>query len=238
MAKETQKIDDFEYFKDYYKPLQSDWSEKDLVKHKNWYYSWIKYIDNFVDLSSGTGKIFEIGSGIGAVVSIYSKRGFECIGSDISEYILERAKKINSDIPFIFCDIEKGIELDDNFDCILGFEVLEHINHLDDAISNIHSKLKEGGYFIGSTPYPYPKNMLDPTHVNVKYPIEWNNLFEKHGFETLVTPMSFLPFFHRIHKKLNLVLPRFISYTGFVSTCLIIAKKTQDGNTYVKKNTT
>jgi len=37
MAKETQKIDDFEYFKDYYKPLQSDWSEKDLVKHKNWY---------------------------------------------------------------------------------------------------------------------------------------------------------------------------------------------------------
>jgi len=191
------KKQDFEYFRDYFKPKRKDWSTRDLIKYKNWYHSWVRHIDNFVDMRTGNGKkIFEVGSGIGAIVSIYSERGFECIRSDISTYILERAKKLNPHITFIFCDIAEGIEINDTFDYILGFEVLEHLTRLDKVISNIHSKLRNGGYFIGSTPYPFPKNMLNPTHVSVKYPIEWKNLFEQQGFDVSIKPMSFLPFLY------------------------------------------
>lgn len=50
-------------------------------------------------MRNGNGeKIFEVGSGIGAIVSIYSERGFGCIRSDISTYTLERTKKLNPHI--------------------------------------------------------------------------------------------------------------------------------------------
>lgn len=217
---------EFEYFRDYFKPIGNEWSKKDLIRHKNWYYSIVNYIDNFVDLKAGDGKIFEIGSGIGPIMSIYSDRGFECIGSDISIYILERAKKLSPTIPFILCDIEKSTEMVDTFDYVLGFEVLEHLNRLDKAISNIHSILNENGYFIGTTPYPFSKNMIDPTHVNVKHPMEWKKLLSDAGFkEVLTKPMSFIPFIHRLNKKFNIVIPIYTSIPKVVSTTLIVAKK-------------
>lgn len=219
---------DFEnYYKNVYKPISKEWSTSDLIKYKKWFHNWLKYIHRFVNLEKGYGKkVLEIGCGIGAVVSILSERGFNCVGGDISSYILERAKKLNPDISFIRFDVQEGIPIKSNLDIIIGFEVLEHLQDLDKAILNIYSKLNRGGGFIGTSPYPYKKNFLDPTHTNVKYPEEWKAIFEEKGFRDVqIKPMSFLPFLYRINKKFNFVIPFYVPYYGLVSTTLIIAKR-------------
>ncbi len=218
---------DEKYFKILYKPARNRWSNEDLIRHKNWYFSWIRYIGKFLDIENGFGKqVFEVGSGIGAMVSILSERGFKCIGSDISNYIIEKAIGLNPDINFIWCDIQQGINTNENYDYILAFEVLEHLYDPNKAIVNIYKKLNQAGIFIGSTPYPFSKNMLDPTHVDIKYPVEWMKLFKDVGFkEVLTKPMSFIPFIYRLNKKFNPVIPLYLSMPKFVSTILIIAKK-------------
>jgi len=135
------------------------------------------------------------------------------------------AKKLNPDVKFVVCDIEEGIQGNKKYDRILAFEVLEHLHNVPVAIANIKKHLNSKGYFIGTSPYPYPKNMLDPTHVNVQYPDYWLKMFRNSGFvDVSVRPISCLPFLWKIHPILHPILPFYIPFKYFVSTSLIIAR--------------
>ena len=87
--------------------------------------------------------------------------------------------------------------------------------------------LSPGGYFCGTTPYPYYKNIVgDKTHVSVLHPENWKRLFMQQKFRSLeLYPMSFFPYIWRINKRFNIRLPFYFPLHGFISTCLIIAKK-------------
>lgn len=91
----------------------------------------------------------------------------------------------------------------------------------------IPSLIKEGGMFIGSTPYPFKKNIVsDETHLFVLHPLNWKRLFENCGFDyVIVSAMTFLPYLRRINKKLNFIIPFYIPGMKLVSTSLIIARK-------------
>ena len=91
----------------------------------------------------------------------------------------------------------------------------------------IHSLTKEGGLFIGTTPYPFKKNIVsDDTHLFVLHPINWKKLFEKCGFEyVIVSAMTFLPYLWRINKKWNFIIPFYIPKMKLVSISLKIARK-------------
>ena len=217
------------YFKEHLKPLETEWGKKDLQLYRKWYDSWIQHINKKIKLLGYRGKqpeCFEIGSSIGAVTSLLHEKGLSIVGSDISEEIVLAAKKTNPQVEFIYCDIQKGIKTNKKYDIIFAFEVLEHLPKLKNGIRNIYSSLKKGGYFIGSSPYPFKKNFSDPTHCNVKYPYEWKELFYELGFSSIhMYAMSFMPFIWKIHKKLNIIFPFYVPFPYVVSTTLIIAKK-------------
>lgn len=213
------------YFLSHYRPIGNGWSIRDLDKYMRWYFSWMNYIEKKCPILQKKARIFEIGSAVGAVAALLHDRGHDVIGSDISDLMVKTANKLCAPVRFVHCDIQKGISFKKKFDAIMGFEVLEHVPNLRRALSNIRGSLRKGGYFIGTTPYPYHKNYLDRTHVNVKYPYLWKQLFLKNGFSNVrLLPMSFLPFLWRISKYMNPVLPFYISWPFFVSTTLIIAK--------------
>lgn len=208
-------------------PKKKKWGRDDLLHYKNWYYMWIEYIDKKLSFSKHLPKVpnvLEIGSGIGGVSALLSDKDWDVTGSDISREMVSSAQATNKNVHFIFCDVQERIP--GGYDAIFGFEVLEHIPKPEKAIRNIHDALKKGGYFIGSTPFPYPKNFTDPTHCSVLYPKEWTTLFKKAHFKNITTyPISFFPFLWRIHKKLNIILPFYIPFPGFVSTTLLIGEK-------------
>lgn len=211
------------YFHSHYKPVKGDWSGEDLKMYMQWYSSWINYILPL--LPRKKGNLLELGSAVGSTAVLLSKSGFRVTGSDISQEMVHKAEQLCKPIRFVYCDIQKGIS-HRGWDAIAGFEVLEHVPNLKKAVGNIYKSLKKGGIFFGSSPYPYQKNFLDPTHCNVHSPDEWKKIFKKTGFVSVKTyPMSFFPFFWRIHRLFNPVLPFYVPLPWFISTTLIVAEK-------------
>ncbi|MCX8009451.1 MAG: class I SAM-dependent methyltransferase, partial [Patescibacteria group bacterium] len=160
------------------------------------------------------------GCGIGGFVSLLHGEGCDVIGTGIADNIIKHAKILSPKIQFYVYDVLKPFPISKSFDFVFAFEVLEHISVLNRAVLNIYKLLKKGGYFIGSTPYPFRKNMKDPTHINVHLPFFWRNLFISNTFSYVdIIPFSVPPFFW------NISFNRYISYPFFVSATLIIAKK-------------
>lgn len=213
------------YFTSYIHSSGPGWHRAQLEKYKKWYIPWLAYINKIVPIYKKHLEIFEIGSSIGAVVSLLHEYDILITGSDISKKAVSVAKRLNPNIPFIAYDIEKKIPGTKKYDRIIAFEVLEHLYDIPRSIRNIKKMLKRNGYFIGTSPYPYSKNMLDPTHMHVMFPEYWLKTFKKYGFNDVsVRPISCFPFLWKIHRLLNPVLPFYVPFKYFVSTILIIAK--------------
>lgn len=196
------------YFKGWYKNAVGNFSKKDLEISKNWFYSWLKKLNQYVPVKNGKGrKVLEIGCSIGAVSNILSSRGFEVWATDISAYAVKNAKKLTPKAHFSVVDIQKRITIKEKFDLIICFEVVEHLEKPEVGIKNMVEKLKEGGVLVVSTPYPYWWNN-DPTHINLKNPKEWIILLKQVSLKNVeFHRFMLIPFFYRFNKSFQIVLP-------------------------------
>ena len=211
------------YFKSHYR---SALTEKDIFNYGQWFFSQLNIIRSKVKVKKN-GKILEIGSGFGGFYNLLSeaeKKHYMGIELDIDA--------TNFANEYFHTNVFKNKSLEslcgyDLVDRIFAFEVLEHLNNPLESIEKIHSLLNDKGIFIGTSPYPFLKNITgDKTHTFVLHPENWKRLFLNSGFrEVEVIPMSFFPYIWRTHKLLNIRLPFYVSFPFFVSTTLIIAKK-------------
>ena len=97
-----------------------------------------------------TGKLIDVGCGIGYFLEEAKKRGWEVYGTEFTDEAIKicEAKGIN---------MQKGVlspeDFDPNsFDVITSFEVLEHINNPQEEINNFHKILRKGGLVYLTTP--------------------------------------------------------------------------------------
>lgn len=100
-------------------------------------------------------KILDIACGSGYGSEILSKNGAGHItGCDISEESIEYAKKHyqKNNIKFVSGDITKLNFKDEEFDCIVSFETLEHAKDQEAVLSELKRVLKKDGILIISTP--------------------------------------------------------------------------------------
>jgi 2-polyprenyl-3-methyl-5-hydroxy-6-metoxy-1,4-benzoquinol methylase len=215
------------YFEEYYKGAVGDFTKKDLDVSINWFWSWLKKLNQYVPVQKGEGKrVLEIGCSIGAVSHLLAEKGFNVVASDISKYAVERAKKLTPNARFIALDIEQGIPLKEKFDLIIAFEVVEHLENPQKGLLNMYKGLKKGGTLVVSTPYPYKWNFNDPTHINVKYPNEWVRIMENVGFKNVkYHRFSLIPFFYRYNKRLQFVIPFVVPLPYVNSPIYFIGKK-------------
>lgn len=212
------------YFKDHYRYLLS---EKDIRRYLQWFAPFWKIISIYFKINSST-RIMEIGSGIGGFYAqIESKlQEKQYTGLELDKNASNFSNK------YFHTDIFKNISLEDyktnqKFDYIFAFEVLEHLHNPEAVIQKIYTLLKPGGLFIGTSPYPYSKNIFaDETHLYVLHPENWKRLFLYNKFSSATLyPMSFLPFIWKISKWFHIRIPFFINIPFAISTTLIIAKK-------------
>src|SRR3989344_3467296 len=213
MKRNNATIDWDTYFGSMY-PSSTGWRQAQHELYRKWYRPWLEYIDRIVPIYKKGIESFEIGSGIGAVTSFLNEHEVRITGSDISRKAITVAKRLNPNVPFVVCDIEKGMPDAKKYDRIFAFEVLEHLHDIPHLVNTLKKHLKRNGYFIGTSPYPYPKNLLDPTHVHVMYPDYWLKVFKKHGFtDVSVRPLSCIPFLWKIHRAFHPILPFYIPFT-------------------------
>jgi len=99
-------------------------------------------------------KILDVGCGGGIICEPLARLGAKVTGIDFAPNNITAAKihskKNKLKINYINKDIEKS-KLDEKFDIILMFEVLEHLDNWKKAIKNIKKNLNKNGLIIIST---------------------------------------------------------------------------------------
>lgn len=103
-------------------------------------------------VTTGKTKFLEIGCGTGGFIQqIVENNNLEITGSEIYLKGLLYAKKNLPTVNFIQFDVTQGV-IGENFDLIVAFDVIEHIEDDVAAISNINKMLHKGGGLIITVP--------------------------------------------------------------------------------------
>lgn len=97
------------------------------------------------------GRVLEIGSASGALLSELAERGYRCTGLETSSGALSLARQVNAGSGVSFQG-EADPAWNACFDYCFSFEVLEHIEHDGDALAQWTSWLRPGGRMLLSVP--------------------------------------------------------------------------------------
>lgn len=217
--------EDFDRF--YFGLFFQKYSMKELLYYNRFFYGWIRYLDTRLPLSRGTGKkVLEIGCGIGAFARILHERGFGVLATDISSFIITRAKALQPDIKFSKLDIENPPKKSNYYDYIFSFEVIEHLKNPKLALVHMKKNLKNEGILVISTPLPTPLVLSDPMHKQVHSPEYWKQMAASVGFKIIACEaVSFVPFLYRFSSILSWPLPFSVSSPWINTTCFLILQK-------------
>lgn len=136
-------------------------------------------------------KILEIGCGIGVLADMLQKKGNSVCACDISQEMINEAKKLNPNIDFSIQDIESLTYKDNSFDYVVTIGVLEYLDYDDKALKEIFRVLKKGGYaIIEFNNKLWHLKMNDYKEPNEEFPMKRRNHnpfttreeLKKHGF--------------------------------------------------------
>lgn len=122
----------------------------------------------------GNKKVLDLASGEGYGTNLISKKAKQAIGLDINKEAIEksRAKYKSNNIEFHIGNAEKMPFQNKEFDVIVCFETIEHVDNPNILLSEIKRVLCPGGLLIIST--PNKKIYSDKTG--------YNNIFHKKEF--------------------------------------------------------
>lgn len=210
------------YYRDHY---GSSFTEADVLEWTKWFRTQWAFIRTKVPLDSGCS-VLEIGAGFGGFYSLIEDQEIgSYLGLDLDPDVVDFANSFFKTDRFEFkslAEIANRV-----FDNIFAFEVLEHIQNPSEVVSQVFDGLSDGGYFCGTTPFPYRWNIeSDETHVSVLHPMNWKRLFMLEGFRSVDTfAMSFLPLIWRLDGRANFRIPMYVPIKNMVSTTLIVAQK-------------
>ena len=119
--------------------------------------------------------VLDAGCAIGFLVEELRARGIESRGVDSSEWAIGQ---VPDELQSFFKVASLTEELDDDYDLITCFEVLEHMtgHEAEDAVANLCRHTEN--VLFSSTPTDFE----EPTHINVQTGDYWIGLFAEQGF--------------------------------------------------------
>jgi 2-polyprenyl-3-methyl-5-hydroxy-6-metoxy-1,4-benzoquinol methylase len=167
-------------FGGYYKKFKPD---------ENWEGMWKRRVERVLNRVP-SGRILDMGSGIGTFLHMCRDFAFECVGTEISKEAIVRAKELyNLDL---LCGYVEDLELENNsFDAITMWHVFEHLPYPGKTLQYLHGKLKKGGYlFIAVPNNSYWKIFYSPFFLLSS---------KKRKLEALIPPISYENRFKEIH---------------------------------------
>jgi len=129
-----------EYYKNYGK--QQYLSPVTIARYHQW-------LDQFESYKK-TGRILDVGCGVGFFLAEAKKRGWQVYGTEFSDVLVDicREKGVEMSQGALSAETFRGIE----FDVVLSIEVLEHINNPVEEIRYIKQLLRSNGLFFCTTP--------------------------------------------------------------------------------------
>ena len=104
------------------------------------------------DLTEGA-KILEVGAGVGRFSRLLQSRGFELTASDISPDLIAAFEQQSPDIPAFVSDVNRlPTQHTGQYDAVIGFFMLHHLQDLTASFQSMAAVLKPGGKIIFCEP--------------------------------------------------------------------------------------
>jgi ubiquinone/menaquinone biosynthesis C-methylase UbiE len=126
------------------KKMYNDFGEE--YQEKRYYNDYVEIPNMLKTVKNIKGKkLLDIGCGAGIHIKSYSKKGAKCSGIDISETMIEMAKKKNPKIEFKVGTVTKLPYKSNSFDVVTCSLILDYIKDLNKAFKEINRVLKKGG---------------------------------------------------------------------------------------------
>ena len=143
---------DINYNEDYWQDgvvdpdgIKRNFTEEKLFKIQNWYGEIINYINTF-----SNPEVLDVGCGLGYLLSALntnSKTGLES-----SDFCVKFIKNNFAKINIIKGESEKLDLIDNKFDIVVAYHVIEHLDDPKDFFKKLKDKLKSSGKLIIGTP--------------------------------------------------------------------------------------
>lgn len=117
------------------------------IKIQPWYIPAPKIIQALASLKKTKGRILEVGAGGGAMSKTIAsqRKDLKVYASDISKKAISLAKKDPAGVVFRMGDVYKLPYQNKFFDAVICFDVFEHLDYIETALSEINRVLKKGG---------------------------------------------------------------------------------------------
>lgn len=156
-----------------------------------WFLGRMKILESiFEKFLGGRGnsrlQILDVGCGTASYFKALEKFG-NVSGTESSEDVINELKSKGYKNTFFRAELP-NMKLGETFDCVCAFEILEHVEMDQEAISDINAHLNEGGLLIGTVPaFKWLWSRHDElAHHKRRYTVgEMRNKLEEAGFEIL-----------------------------------------------------
>ena len=184
--------------------------------------------------------VLEIGSGVGLIGSYIRKHDADInyLGIEIDKESFDKSQSLK--LNTINGDFNVMDKIEETFDVIMLWEVLEHLQDLDLFIKLAHKKLNPGGKIILSVPnyekiYNYKDRTKDavfqdlpPIHINFFTTENITNVFKLNQFQNCKAKVKKFPYndFKRTGFYMEFLKALYNKYNG--STIYFVASKTND----------
>jgi len=153
------------------------------------------WLERLLEVTRPPGRFLEVGCGPGVFVRLLQELGFVAIGTELSGWIVEFAKR-TFDVTVLRGRVET-LDLDPGFKCIAAFDVLEHVDDPLKTVRRCSDLLAPNGVLLLQTPWyrgegPDWKMFQADEHVHLFTEESIRLLLARAGFEgTLVRPSLF-----------------------------------------------
>ena len=174
----------------------------------------------------------DVGCAYGYVLELLFSMGYNCYGTDYSEFAISKARTILPEsVNLKVSDVQEtapselfGVK----FNLVVLMEVIEHLNRPESVFENIYRSLIPGGWFVLTTPNLFLSRLRrdiwgdtifdEPDHINLKPSWEWRTLIRKLPWSNVIL-ITEDPLFDRFRSR------KILKRTPLGSSVIIWAKK-------------